>query len=246
MNVLFDIGHPADVFFFKNIIKELRKRGNGVHVAARDKDMTAKLLDDLGIEHEPVGGYHSTMSGKFLGMLLLEFRLLEMVRDNDIDVLVGESPYVAHVAKITGKKSIVYCMNEHARIENLLFANIADKILVSDYYYDKFDDKREVRYNGFPFSIYLTPKYFTPDPAVLEELSLELHEKFSVVRFVSWGASHDLGHSGFETDAVEIISELEKFGRVFISSEKDLPRQLGGYRVRLDGNKMHSLLSYAT
>lgn len=44
MKILFDMGHPAHVHFFKNAIWELEKRGHQVKVTAREKDVTLELL----------------------------------------------------------------------------------------------------------------------------------------------------------------------------------------------------------
>ena len=51
MKILFDMGHPAHVHFFKNTIWELEKKGHQVKVTARDKDVTIALLEAYGIAH---------------------------------------------------------------------------------------------------------------------------------------------------------------------------------------------------
>jgi len=43
MKILIDMGHPAHVYFFKNTIWELEKRGHQVKVTARDKDVTTEV-----------------------------------------------------------------------------------------------------------------------------------------------------------------------------------------------------------
>ena len=37
---------------------------------------------------------------------------------------------------------------------------------------------------------------FTPDITVLQELGVSPEEKYVILRFVSWNASHDIGHKG--------------------------------------------------
>ena len=44
MKILFDLGHPAHVHYFKNLIKLLEKNGNKVLIIAREKDVTQNLL----------------------------------------------------------------------------------------------------------------------------------------------------------------------------------------------------------
>ena len=49
MRILFDLGHPAHVHYFKNLIKLLKKNGNQVLIVAREKDVTHSLLKYYGI-----------------------------------------------------------------------------------------------------------------------------------------------------------------------------------------------------
>jgi uncharacterized protein len=71
-------------------------------------------------------------------------------------------------------------------------------------------------------------------------------ERYLIVRFISWAASHDLRLTGMKEDsALGFIRELEKYGRVFISSEKPLNAALSEYRLHLPPEAMHSVLSSA-
>ena len=45
---------------------------------------------------------------------------------------------------------------------------------------------------------YLHPNYFTPDPHVLNMLGVKRNEKYVILRFVSWDASHDIGQTGLD------------------------------------------------
>jgi hypothetical protein len=107
--------------------------------------------------------------------------------------------------------------------------------------------KKQIRYNGYHELAYLHPNYFTPDPAVLEELGLEEGDPFIVLRFVSWEASHDRGHTGLSLeDKRKAVSEFSNYGKVLISSEKPLSADLEKYRFTLSPEKMHDLLYYCT
>ena len=44
MKILFDLGHPAHVHYFKNLIKLLEKNDHQVLIIAREKDVTHSLL----------------------------------------------------------------------------------------------------------------------------------------------------------------------------------------------------------
>ncbi|MCK4717231.1 MAG: hypothetical protein KAT70_01070, partial [Thermoplasmata archaeon] len=122
----------------------------------------------------------------------------------------------------------------------------AEKVLVSDSFMLDFGAKKEIRYNGFPFGIYLHPKYFSPDPSVLEEMGVARDEFFSIVRCVAWGASHDIGQTGMGEHLEEIVRMLEEKGRVFLSSEDKLPPELEKYKLYLKGDRMLHLMAYAS
>ena len=76
-------------------------------------------------------------------------------------------------------------------------------------------------------------------------MGLKPGERFIIVRFITWGASHDVGHHGIE-DRMGFIKELEQYGRVLISSEGELGPEFAPYQIRLPPEKFHDLLYYAT
>ena len=51
MKFLFDIGHPADVHYFRNTISYLRERVHELILFARDKDVTLDLLKAYNIDY---------------------------------------------------------------------------------------------------------------------------------------------------------------------------------------------------
>ena len=89
------------------------------------------------------------------------------------------------------------------------------------------------------------PAYFVPDPSVLDDIGQKEGDSLIVLRFVSWQATHDIGHHGLK-DRLKFIKEMEKYGRVLITSEAKLDEELEKYRVNIPPEKMHHLLSYAT
>jgi len=52
VRVIFTIQHPAHVHLFRNSIGELKNDGHDVQTYAREKDITASLLDLYEIDHE--------------------------------------------------------------------------------------------------------------------------------------------------------------------------------------------------
>ncbi len=92
---------------------------------------------------------------------------------------------------------------------------------------------------------YLRPKYFNPDKSALDYLGIG-DNKFVILRFSAYDALHDIGQSGFSKEnKIKLVKELEKYCRVFISSEKILPAELDPYKIKIPFHKIHDVLFFA-
>ena len=247
MRVLFDMGHPAHVHFFKNIIKNLKLHGHEVKITARNKEVTLALLRAYGLEYENRGEIYTGMLNKAFGMIKIDLKLFQIAKKFKPDILVGvHNPYVAHIGAILGKSVIIFTDTENVKIASLLTYPFADTILTPTYFLDNIDPKKHIKIKGFKEIAYLHPNYFTPDPRVLEEVGLLPDERFIILRFISWGASHDTDLHGIEKGAeIELIRKLSRYGKIFITSEKPLDEKLEQYRLNMPPEKIHSLLYYA-
>lgn len=245
MRVLFETTHPAHVHCFKNTMWNLQKEGHEVLVAAKDKEVTLDLLDKYGFNYEVIGPNHKNLLKKAIGLLKADYRLLQIARKFQPDILVGRgSPSMAHLSLLTRKPYIALIDTENAHLVGWLSSPFATAICASTSYQGKIDPKKEVRFDGYKELAYLHPNYFKPDPEVLDHLGLAEGERFTIVRFVGWGATHDIKDYGFSNKS-EVVKELSKYSRVFISSEIELPGELEEYRVNIPPEKMHHLLYYA-
>ena len=66
-----------------------------------------------------------------------------------------------------------------------------------------------------------------------------------LLRFVGWGALHDVGRKRLKAeDKHRIVRLAKKYGRVFISSESPLSDDLEPYRLQLSVAEIHHLLYY--
>src|SRR5689334_15338590 len=108
MRVLFDIGHPAHVHFFRHPIAELRHRGHDILITSRHKEIATDLLDAFGLEHSTLSGEGGR--GGLLGELLLrDYRLSKVVRNWRPDVMAAIGGiFIAHAGAINRVKSLVF------------------------------------------------------------------------------------------------------------------------------------------
>jgi len=245
MRIIIGIGHPKQVHFWKNIIKNLLHNGHDVKIVAWDKDLTLYLLKTYGFNHETIEKNRKGLIKKAYGMIVSELKLLKIVNKFKPDLLVGGAPYLAHVSKLVGKPHIALTDTEHATLTNLLSFVFSDVICTPSCYKGKIDPKKHVCYDGYEELAYLHPNYFKPDQSVLEEVGLNKKDRFIIIRFVSWNASHDFKQTGLCVENSKYISKLEQYGRIFISSESHLPPELEKYKLKIHPEKFHSLLSYA-
>ena len=248
MRILIDIGHPAQVHFCKNIIQNLEKHGHEVKITARDKDLTQRLLDIYGFEYENLGKIQKGLFNKAIEMIKIDYRLYKIAKKFKPDLLISKSSiYAAHVSNIIHKPYILVHDTEHAMLANWLTFPFTDVICTPKSCKSDINPKKHVIFDSYKELAYLHPNYFKPDSSVLDDLELGKDDKFIIMRFVSWGASHDVGQCGVDFEAKKrLIKELEKYGKVFITSEAKIEKEFEKYKLNMPPEKIHDLLFYAT
>ncbi|MCJ7635676.1 DUF354 domain-containing protein [Candidatus Bathyarchaeota archaeon] len=247
MRILVKMGHPADVHFFKHFVWNMDTRGHQVLICAADKDVTLRLLDAYGFRYIRTGESQENLIAKIAGLGKEDYRLWQVARKFRPDILTGlGSISAAHVSALLRKPCITFEDTEHSREQYYLYAPFTS-VICSPSCFNRDLGKKQVRYNGYHQLAYLHPNYFKPDPSVLDELGLTGSDRFIIVRFVAWQATHDIGQHGFDLQTKrKLVEELEKYARVFITSESSLPEDFERYRITTSPEKMLDLLFYAT
>jgi predicted glycosyltransferase len=246
MKILIDIGHPAHVHFFKHAIWNLQQQGHSVFLSAREKDVTLSLLEHYKFEFRILSSIGRGRFGLIREFLQREFALMRLLKEYNPDVVTGiGGDFIAPVAKILGVPSIIFTDSEPVPVDNILAYPFATA-LCTPTCFEKDLGKRHIRYNGYHELAYLSPDCFSPDPGVLFKVGLDENEPFSVLRFVAWKASHDIGQSGISFEKKqELVQTLKRYGRVFITSEDKLHEDFEQYRINLPAYQIHDLMHYA-
>ncbi|WP_349681002.1 DUF354 domain-containing protein [Methanosarcina sp. UBA411] len=247
MRIVICMNHPGHVHLFKNFIWSMRKRGHEIIIAATEKDVSFKLLDNYDFNYINLGSYGTSLMQKLVNLPIIDLRLYKEVKKFGPDIFVGMgSILAAHVSFLLRKKCVIFEDTEHSTEQIRLYLPFTDVVCTPSCFKDNLG-KKQVRYNGYHELAYLHPNYFTPNSNVLRELGLKENDVFIILRFVSWNATHDHGHTGltFE-DKRNAVNELSKYGRVFITSEKPLQKEFEKYRITVSPEKIHDLLYYAT
>jgi hypothetical protein len=241
--VLVDIGHPAHVHFFKHAMRRLQSEGHPIQITARSKDVTETLLAAYGFQYRLLSSSRENRLSEFVRR---EYRLWLSIRKFRPDVIAAVGgAFITPVGRLAGRPTVVFTDTEHVAADRYLTYPWATRICTPASFLKDLGP-RQRRYRGFQELAYLDPRRFRPDPSVLDEVGVKTGEPFTVMRFVSWQASHDRGHRGFsETSKADAISQLERHGRVLVSSEGPLPQALRGYELRIAPHRVHDLLALA-
>jgi len=246
MNILIDIGHPAHVHLFKNFAFAMQKSGHKILFTCRDKEFEIYLLKKYGFNYMTFGRKYTSSIGKILG--LFEFDVKEFIVGLKFkpDILLSHgSIYAAHAAFLLGKPHIA--LEDTFNFEQIRLYKPFSKVILTADYNHPLKSTKVIKYAGYHELAYLHPNHFTPDKAILKELNVQPKDKYVIVRFVSWNASHDKGHRGilFE-NKIKALRAFEKYAKVFISSEKELPQELKPFQLTIAPERIHDAIAFSS
>lgn len=246
MRILIDIAHPAHVHLFKNIVFELEKKGHEFFFTTRDNENEVLLLEQNGFNYKFIGKKHRSKIRKLTGLLEYSFKILRIALKFKPDLfLTHGSMYAGYAAFFLRKPHIA--LEDTGNMEQIAFSKPVSSVIISPKELQVELGKKHLKYDGYHELTYLHPKYFSPDRSVLLDLNVENNQPFVIVRFVSWGATHDIGSKGFsDEDKIKLIEFLSKKFKVFISTERELPDSIKRFQIDIPPHKMHDALSLAS
>jgi len=247
MRILIGISHPKHVYMFKNLIKKMEDNGHEIKVVAVEKEITEYLLKQFQIPYELIGKNQDSLLKKILNLPIWEYKTLMIASKFKPDIFLGQAlPNLAHVSAIMRKPFIVFEDTEHVQNLHKIVLPFAHVVVTPNCYRNDLGNK-QIRFDGYFELAYLHPNYFQPNPGILQELGLDYKNRYILLRFVSWEAIHDIGQHGLDIDTkIKLVKNLEEYGKIFISSEKELPPDLEKYRIRLPAKDMHNFMYHAT
>ena len=247
MKVMLSIDHPAWAHQFRYIVKRLETRGDRVLTLAVEKDGDTQLLERFGIPY--------VLSARSTGKNIVEKGLLFLglcvehtwrALRFQPDVLIGRaSPMMAVAAWITHKPHIIYEDTEVSKFALRICKRLSTKILTPRTFLSDLGPRQE-RLDTYKELFYLHPSVFTPDRQVLRDCGFNPDEPYVLVRFVAWNASHDIGKHGLDDEGkIRLVQRLERYGRVYVSAEGDVPEALRPRLLRTPYELIHHVLAFA-
>lgn len=245
MRIIIDVNHPGHVHLFKNFTYLIQEKGWEVLFTAKDKEVTIDLLKAYKLNYKNLGPHYTNKIGKIYSLLkhVVSLFFVSIKFKPDYYLSHGSVP-AAWVCFLLRKKYITF--EDTGNMEQIrLYKPFAHAILTTESFKQDYG-KIHKRYNGFHELAYLHPNYFKPNPEIYNYLNIKQDEPYFILRFISWGASHDVGQGGLAADMKKnIVNLLQAHGKVFISAEGDLPDNLKKLRIKIPPEKMHDVLNYA-
>lgn len=246
MHILIDVGHPGHVHLFAPFSKKMIEQGHNILFTYRQKEFEKELLESYGFKNVSFGKHYNSKIGKIWGLVKFNLLMLvQIIRFKPHIVMSHGSIYAAQMAWFTCKKHI--SLEDSGNMEQIkLYLPFTKAVLTPDVLPENLG-RKQIRYKGYHELAYLHPNVFNVNKHIKKELGLKAEDKYAVLRFVSWNATHDFGHKGFSSEQKEeVIEILQKHFKLFITSEAELPDHLKKHQIKLHPSKIHHVLSAAS
>lgn len=253
MRILIDINHPKDINVFLNVINRLSTDGHSIKIVAANKENILEILNSYCLDYE-VKPHYTGLFNKLCGMFKNDYRVYKIAKNFNADLFVSfGSPYAAQASFLLRKDHISFTDTdtEKATINQFVFTTLLfSKVDYVPTCHRIDRGEKQKKFNGYYELSYLHPKYFTPDPGVLQIAGLQKGEKYTILRLSALNAHHDVNAEGFnfknEADILSFVNSLLKYGKVFITTEIELGPELEKYKVNVPPENFHSLLYYSS
>jgi predicted glycosyltransferase len=250
MRVWVDLTNSPHVLVLRPVIELLQQRGHEVRVTARDFAQTLGLCERFGIEHEAIGRHRGgSLSAKAVGLWDRSLALTRWARGRGFDLAIGHGSnditVAAALLRIPCSTTFDY---EWATVQHNVNCRLAQAVVVPDAIpverFARYGARRKIRgYPGLKEEYYLAD--FTPDPAVLAGLGLDVRAPIVVVRTPP---AVSLYHR-FQNDLFgQVLSNLRGSQAVVLPRTQAQRRELcdaGGYIVPEQAIDAQSLIAYA-
>ena len=215
-----------------------------VFFTIKDKDVTLDLIRNDNFEYKCLDKHYGNLFKKITGLISYTWKLYWLARLIKPDLMISiASISNAMVAFLLRKPSITFEDTEN--LEQVLIYKIFTDHIITPVSFRKYLGRKHIYYPGFHELAYLHPKSFNNE-SIDNRFSSDF-EKLIIVRFVSWNASHDIGHKGISVkNKLRLVNQLSEFGKVVISSEKELNNGLKEFMYQGNVDEIHQLLSKAS
>lgn len=241
MKIIVLIGHPAHVHMFKNTAREMLLRGHKMLFITLDKEFEIDLLTKEGFDYIVLGKKHKGILYKIWDTFRWIIKTYKIAKKIQPDMFLSHGSLIAAITSKLLKCPHISFEDTYNMEQVSIYAPFTDVIITSDYSHPLTNYKKNISIPIYNELLYLHPNRLSlPLPNVLSD------DRYVLVRFVAWQASHDIGHNGITyDDKLKLVEMFSRYAKVYISSESELPFELEKYRLKFPPEKIHSILSNA-
>lgn len=244
MNILIDIGHPAHVHFFRTFISSAKEKGHNLTIVTRNKEITNNLLDSYKIPYINISTPQKGAIKLISELVRHWYKIIQIIKKERIQIAMSISGlFTSLPATICKIPNINFTDTEDATISNRISFPFSSYIVTPNFFlYDI--GKRHIRYNGLHELAYL--KDFNTE-RIRERLTyLGMPERYVILRLVANDVLHDADIKGITDESIlRIISRLQRFGKIFITSQKGLTNNLKPYSLNIPIEEIHTIMAGA-
>lgn len=250
MRVSIFLNTPAQVHFYNKIAECLEERGHEVMFLVRDYGETIELLNELGLKYYV---YSKPENSKYSKIMNLPFALFKAIYQHlrfKPDIITGFGIYSVFSAFCSRRPCIVFYdseprVNLSLAIQFKLIMPLLKVIITPTSFIDDLGS-RQIKINSYKEMAYLHPDYYKPNDDIYDLLKLDMDERYSLIRFNNFDASHDYGIKSFSLhDKIELVKSLNQYGKVFVSFEGKAPKEIERYKLKVPLTRIHDVLYYA-
>ena len=251
MNILIQLSHPAHFHLYKLVAKNLIDNGHKVLFVIKSKDILEQLLQNARLPYVNINqhAHRGSKLGILWDMFVREWRIWKLCRKHKINLLTGSTPEVAHVAKLTGRRSVNTGEDDADVIS--VFIKIAKPFIGGYVAPDPCEmgpvEPKTSHYPGYHELAYLHPNHFKALCEVVAGYGIDVDNPYFIMRFSSLNAHHDSGIKGINNEIAErLIEILKPHGKIYITSERPLEPQFEQYRIKINPLDMHHVMAFAS
>ncbi|MDG1901160.1 MAG: hypothetical protein P8I80_02920 [Bacteroidales bacterium] len=247
---LFYLVHPAKFHFHKVQINELIIRGHNVDIIINTKDILEELVIEEGWTYtnifpksRKIKGVHVYIAA-FINLFVTVYRLWKFTRGKKYDLFIGD--FLTILGRIKRIPSMYPTDDVLAAVPEQVAWFIPAHYIIAPVITDigKYKIKK-IAYKGYKALAHLHPNHFKPNVNTLS-YDLQNNEPFFVIRCTGFFATHDINKKGIDDSMLyELEKLLSPYGKILITSERKLPKDLEKYNLNIRKSDMTHYIAFA-
>lgn len=247
MRVLIYLGHPSQFHFFKNTVRILLKKNFDITIIIKTKDILERLVQESEFDYINIQETErkDNRISILLSLIKRDVKIYKIAKRFKPNLMLGSDPSIAHIGKLFGIPTITVLEDDYKVIKGLAWLTypFTRHILVPHVCDVGKWAKKKIAYNGYMKLAYLHPNYFKPD---INRISNHANTRYFLIRLSKLKAYHDFGMHGINERVLrQLISILSPFGKIYISTERDLPIDLKHLKLNINPKYIHHYLYHS-